>query len=274
MDGPKAITWISFNPAFSRKSKTQAVLLNVIKNLKKFSRKEITTDRQSELEQRRIALLESYSINNPDYRKYIAAINLLIDLLKQGWQLKSYKRNIKIGRPDNLYTENDSRNYIRMQLHAERNEQLKEESVQSFIKAMEAKRYYKNNMISIFNLMRDGRELSQNLLSSCLIKDENERVNELNKITKPYIQYVTENDRCELTGLKLIDIWRYFRHTWANPYKSIPGRTMMLLVRDEATQYHAVIGIAALSSATVGNTIRDNYLGWTSEKVYNTLLTL
>ena len=91
-----------FNPAFSLKSKTQAVLLNVIKNLKTFSREEITTERQSELEQHRIALLESYGINNPDYRKYIAVINLLIDLLKQGWQLKSYNRGIKIGRPDNL----------------------------------------------------------------------------------------------------------------------------------------------------------------------------
>lgn len=274
MDSPKDITWISFNPAFSLKSETQAVLLDIIKNLKNFSREEITTDRQSELERRRTAILESYSINNPNYRKFVAVINLLIDLLKQGWQLKSYNRNIKIGRPDNLNTENDSRNYIRLQLHAERNEQLKEESVQTFIKLMEAKRYYKNNMVSIFSLMRDGRELSHKLLSSCLIKDENERLNELNKIVKPYIQFVNENDHCELTGLRLIDIWRYFRHTWANPYKSVPGRTMMLLVRDEATPYHVVIGIAALSSATVGNTIRDSYLGWTSEKVCNTLLSL
>ena len=136
---------------------------------------------------------------------------------------------------------------------------------------MEAKTYYKDNMVSIFNLMRDGRELSDKLFKASLIIDEKEKINEISQAVKPYIQFVNENDRCELTGFKLTDIWRYFRHTWANPYKSVPGRTMMILIRDEATQYHAIIGIAALSSATVGNTIRDNFIGWTSENIHQKL---
>ncbi|MCL5282882.1 MAG: DUF4338 domain-containing protein [Planctomycetes bacterium] len=41
----------------------------------------------------------------------------------------------------------------------------------------------------------------------------------------------------------------------------------MLLVRDAATKFHPVIGIASLSSATVGSEKRDNYLEWTPKKV-------
>lgn len=69
----------------------------------------------------------------------------------------------------------------------------------------------------------------------------------------------------QLTGFKLREIWRYFRHTWANPYESIPGRSLMFLVRDAAVRFHPVIGIGALSSAAVGLESRDQYLGWDAE---------
>lgn len=274
MSIPETVTWISFNPALSPKSRVRAALLDIIKDLKQFSKEEITTDKQVELERRRSVIIESCDRNIPDYRKFVAAINLLIDLLKQGWQLRSYGKDIKIGRPDYLKSEEDSRNYIRLQLHAERNEQLREESVQAFIRSMEARRCYKDNMVSIFDLIRDGRELAGKISSVCSINDEHKQVHKLGEIVKPYIQFVTGEDKCGLTGFRLVDIWRYFRHTWANPYKSVPGRTVMVLVRDEATPYHAVMGIAALSSATVGNTVRDNWLGWTSENIYGRLVSL
>src|SRR5438128_2231154 len=60
---------------------------------------------------------------------------------------------------------------------------------------------------------------------------------------------------------------RDFRHTWASPYKSVPGRSMMVLVRDEAAPFHPVIGIAALSSAAVAVTARDEKIGWTAAGV-------
>src|SRR4051812_28501983 len=49
--------------------------------------------------------------------------------------------------------------------------------------------------------------------------------------------------RPEFTGLRLMDVWRYFRHTWTNQYTSVPGRTMVFLVRDRASENHPVIGI-------------------------------
>jgi hypothetical protein len=37
-----------------------------------------------------------------------------------------------------------------------------------------------------------------------------------------------------------MDIWRYFRHTWTYQYTSVPGRTMMFLVRDQAGRISAL----------------------------------
>src|SRR5207248_1488907 len=78
----------------------------------------------------------------------------------------------------------------------------------------------------------------------------------------PYLQFVTEDARCSTTGLRLQDIWRYFRHTWVNQYVSVPGRSMMILVRDRAASFHPVIGIAALSSPIVQIRERDLWIGW------------
>lgn len=87
----------------------------------------------------------------------------------------------------------------------------------------------------------------------------------LRSVIVPYIQAVDAESLCPLTGLKLIDIWRYFRHTWVSTYKSLPGRSMMLLVRDAAAPFHPVIGIAALGSSMAQQSLRDEWIGWDSD---------
>jgi hypothetical protein len=62
-----------------------------------------------------------------------------------------------------------------------------------------------------------------------------------------------------------MDIWRYFRHTWVNSYKSVPGRSMMILIRDAAVENHPVVGIACLASSVVQQSSRDKWIGWDSE---------
>lgn len=135
--------------------------------------------------------------------------------------------------------------------------------------SMEAKRFWNDGFVSIFSLFRDGRELAEKIETAQSLKSIDEQVKELSTIIKPYLQFVHGDNVCELTGFRLMDIWRYFRHTWTNPYQSVPGRNMLILVRDAATKHHAVIGIAALSSAPVASGVRDNLLGWTLEKVHN-----
>lgn len=130
-----------------------------------------------------------------------------------------------------------------------RDTQLKEPSVADFIRSMEKRKLTNKGWNSIFSLMRDSGELKKQLNGVRQFSEEEKKLKALNKIVKPYIQFVEANDRCEQTGLLLSDIWRYFRHTWINEYKSLPGRPISILIRDAAAPNHPVIGIAALGSS-------------------------
>lgn len=189
-----------------------------------------------------------------DEQRLLAAANIFLDLAKQGWIVNVEGGVVQIARPTNPLDPEADRQHIRQQLHAERDEQLRQESVRIFIKSMETNRFHSGKSVSVYSLMRDGRDLSQKLRAG-------------EQAIQPYVQFVRGEEKCEHTGLRLVDVWRYFRHTWATPYKSVPGRSMMVIVRDKASKFHPVIGIAALSSATVGLSVRDEAIGWTFRQV-------
>src|SRR5439155_24540603 len=127
--------------------------------------------------------------------------------------------------------------------------------------------------VSIFSLMRDGRELAGRLREAQGIADEDARILSLNRCVDPYLQPVVGDERCEHTGLLLADIWRYFRHTWTNHYSSTPGRQIAFLIRDRAAENHPVIGIGAYGSAVVQLTARDEWIGWTPDAFLKRLRT-
>lgn len=186
-----------------------------------------------------------------------AAVNVLTDLANQGWCLKVDADSLSIQPPS---TETDpiaEKERVRRQELLKRDEQLSTPSVQRFIKRMEQPREYGGTFVSIFKLMRDGRELASTLASTGATA----------KAINPYIQFISSDDRCKYTGFRLLEIWRYFRHTWTNQSTSIPGRRMPFLVRDKAAPFHPVIGIAALGSAIVQIRERDNWIGWQPQKL-------
>ena len=84
----------------------------------------------------------------------------------------------------------------------------------------------------------------------------------LRKVVDPYLQFVDADAVCDQTGLRLADLWRYFRHTWATSYTNAPGRKFWILVRDRAMKFHPVIGIAAFGNAVVQLGPRDEWIGW------------
>lgn len=189
-----------------------------------------------------------------------AASHVLLDLVGQGWSVKvDGQGNVSVAAPLGAADPAEEKQRVRRQELIKRDEQLATASVRRFISAMERPRLFEGSFVSIFNLMRDGNELASALrsLRDRAVGDPDV----LRTIIDPYIQVVS-SDRCELTGLKLIDIWRYFRHTWSNQYTSTPGRTLMILVRDRAVPFHPVIGIAALGSAVVQLAERDDWIGW------------
>jgi hypothetical protein len=121
---------------------------------------------------------------------------------------------------------------------------------------------------SIYSLMRDGKELATALQSVAKMRPGPQRIEALRRILDPYVEVVESESVCKLTGLRLVDVWRYFRHTWTTPYFSTPGRRMLFLVRDRAAKNHPVIGIGALGSAIVQLAPRDAFIGWTLEQLW------
>jgi len=192
--------------------------------------------------------------------------SVVVDILAQGWSLRQRRQKIVLEEPRmEGATPMDIKQRIRTGHLFERDAQLREPSVIEFIKSMEHRRLGPKGWVSIFSLMRDGRELADKLRVATSEKDERKRSELLEGAVSPYIQAVQTDALCSFTGLRLNDIWRYFRHTWVSTYKSLPGRSMLLLIRDAASPNHPVIGIAALGSSMAQQTERDQWIGWDSD---------
>lgn len=188
--------------------------------------------------------------------------SIVLDLIAQGWELQVKNNSVLIIAPHQNGKMYAAKEMVRTGHLLGRDAQLREKSVVEFIRGMECRRLHKTQWHSIFSLMRDGQELSDLLRPALDLDDPIKRVKVLSQVIKPYIQFVEKNEICEHTGLRLADIWRYFRHTWVNEYKSVPGRSIMILIRDAAAPNHPVIGIAALGNSVVQHSIRDKWIGW------------
>ncbi len=190
-----------------------------------------------------------------------AAAHTVIDLVDQGWTIEVDKYGPLLCPPHTDDDKDSEKARIRRQEHLRRDAQLRQPSVRRFIASMERSHQHGDRLVSIFNLMRDGRELASAL----------EAHPEATDTIQPYVQIVDSARTCELTGFKLHDIWRYFRHTWSNAYSTVPGRSMPILIRDGATEHHAVIGLAAISSPVVQIAERDSWIQWDTKQFVATV---
>lgn len=191
----------------------------------------------------------------------VAAACVLCDLASQGWDVE-VGDEVRVRPAQSADGAAAEKQRVRRQELLKRDEQLSRPSVRTFIASMERPREHRGEFVSVFNLMRDGRELRSALEAAQAASQD---TSALRAAIDPYVQVAASGERCQHTGLLLTDIWRYFRHTWTNYYASTPGRTMPLLVRDRAAKFHPVIGIAALSSAIVQIRERDDWIGWQPE---------
>ncbi|WP_433625773.1 Druantia anti-phage system protein DruA [Nocardia sp. CA-120079] len=184
-----------------------------------------------------------------------AAAHTLIDLVDQGWTITIDKIGPLLRPPSAHDDRQAEKARIRRQEHVRRDEQLRKPSVRRFVESMERGHRHGDDIVSVFNLMRDGGELADTLASA----------DDPTTAIKPYVQIVDQST-CELTSFRLHDIWRYFRHTWSNAYATVPGRSMPILIRDAATKHHAVVGLAAISSPVVQIAERDTWMGWETDQ--------
>lgn len=260
---------LPFEPNFPEGSNATALFLDFARELVGLPRHETDKEQSTIVEAcRRRAIKGKNKCDDAGRQPLLAAMHVLTDLVKQGWSPAVTGESVELVREENgVETGDEARERIRGQLHAERDEQLRQPAAAAFVRAMEARQLFKGQFVSIFSLMRDGKDFAARLRKVAAAAEDKQAELAADAI-RPYLQFIRgEDERCSHTGLRLIDVWRYFRHTWANPYKSVPGRSMMAFVRDEATPFHPVIGIAALSSAAVAVTARDEKIGWTAAAV-------
>jgi hypothetical protein len=192
---------------------------------------------------------------------------VLADLLDQGWSVLPVKDTIEL-RPPGLLLDDETveraKDRIRRSLHVARMRQLEEPGVKHFLQRMHRVVPRVCGPSSIADLIDSGPELAALLREVAKLPAE-ARAGPLASTINPTIQVCDEDAKCALSGLRLIDIWRYFRHTWSLEYRSTPGRKLPLLIRNVARPGWPVIGIAMLTSPVVRARPRDEWIGWTQE---------
>lgn len=259
---------ININPALGVEQKEE--FLEFCKAVKKSVIRKSPEQKQEILFKIKDELFKTYAGKNFHKNTDIAFVkSLMIDLLLQDWEIEIKQEQIRltmvIPTGEDFNVDEEKAKTRRRHLLA-RDSQLKIPSVAFFIQNMERKRLTPTGWHSIFSVMRDGPALSERLKQINTIVDNEVRTNALSDSIKPYIQIAEPGVRCKETGMLLSEIWRYFRHTWINEYKSIPGRSISVLVRDAAAPNHPVIGIAALGSSVAQQTCRDEWIGWEGKK--------
>jgi hypothetical protein len=200
------------------------------------------------------------------------AFTMLADLQQQGWTIRVSQSGIWGQRPQtHTCSPEAEKNRLRTSHLHERNNQLRQPATREFIRKMERPRLTEKGWMSIFSLMRDGREFADRLRHAVTSSSDESPLQRLQSCISPYIQMVEKDSICQFTGLRLGDIWRYFRHTWTTPYNSTPGRKMWILVRDAAARNHPIVGIGAVGSAVVQLSARDSWIGWRSKEFFERL---
>lgn len=193
----------------------------------------------------------------------LTAKSVTLDLITQGWEFKNSSNSIELTyKQENILDIEQEKARIRNSHLYQRNKQLQEKSVKEFIDKCERKRIANQKWKSIFSLMKDGKILAEQLREINKVEERDVCLKLLSKVIKPYIQIAEPGKVDEFTNIQLLDIWRYFRHTWVIPYKVLPGRSIAVLIRDAATENHPIIGIAALGSSVAQFSRRDRWIGW------------
>jgi Druantia protein DruA len=192
---------------------------------------------------------------------------LLADLFDHGWDITAEDDSIHLQPPGLRLvgeTAEQAKERMRRALQTGRNRQLADPGVQKFLSRMHRVVPRGGGRSSIADVVDDGPALAASLQPFTGLPSM-EAADRLKSVIDPVIEVCDEDAKCSVTGLRLIDIWRYFRHTWSLEYRPTPGRQMAILIRNVARPKRPVIGIAMLASPVVRMRVRDDWIGWNPE---------
>lgn len=251
-----------FHPHVSRHQVALNLLLRTAKRLSRTRPEEVEPIRG-----RMLAETDKLNLEETARLQLYIALSTLCDLRAHGWRVLVKKTDtgpqVSVAHPDRTAMKATThKQQVRESLLIERNAQLSEPSTRKFIAGMERKKKHGTKFRSVFSLLRDGQELATLLRQASELPRGSGRNQALRQAIDPYIQVVESGVECEHTGLDLQHIWRYFRHTWVTPYRSVPGRQISFLIRDRAAENHPIIGIGSLASSVVQQKHRDRWIGW------------
>lgn len=254
-------SWTPITPDLAPRGKGASLVRQCVSKLARL-REPLTAGRERLAAIRNGFLTEALALGR-ETQLVRVIVSALCDLRGQGWEVRVRAGAIAVRHA--LVQDDPAAEKIRVRagLLIERDQQLREKGTREFVAKMERRRLGPNGWTSIFSLMRDGPTLAAALRQAAEL-DHESREAHLSNAIQPYVQ-VADDGRCAFTGIPLKDIWRYFRHTWVTPHKTVPGRNVWLLVRDAAAANHPVIGIAALGSAFVQLRVRDQWIGWDAD---------
>ncbi len=264
MTGEKDTCWTTLSPTLEERKRSRRLTAEFSAHARALAKAPRDEAYEETIDDLRSAFVERVKLSGwPERQELLAAGLILTDLAIQGWQLRVQRGRVQVRPPVQVSEDRAAEKArIRRQELVKRDAQLRQPPAQKFIQTMERSQLFKGKFVSIFSLMRDGRELAEGLRRAREVEGD-DRGRALAEVVDPYLEFVTSEDAvCSFTGLRLMDVWRYFRHTWSNQYTSVPGRTMAFLVRDRAAACHPVIGIGALSSPVMQIRERDAWIGW------------
>jgi len=196
---------------------------------------------------------------------------LVADLFEQGWRVAVEDDHILFEAPgitrQSEQSVEDVKRRIRDALQVARQRQLQEPSVETFLRRMERRTLRAPGVRScILDLVDNGSDLATEFQRIAMLPSDQQEA-ALANVVDPVVEICKAGDRCSATGLPLNDIWRYFRHTWAHEYRPIPGRQLLVLIRNAARPNRPVMGIAMLASPVMRVTARDRWIGWLRESM-------
>lgn len=192
---------------------------------------------------------------------------ILADLHQQGWMLEIDGDCIWATPPLATAIDGETpeavKDRLRGWLRNSRSTQLQLPPVRAFIKQMETKRLFGGKRVSVLDLVDDGHSLA-NALAELSRLPSSERSRALAKVVRPQLVVIQGGVTCPVTGIPLMHVWRYFRHTWSLEYRSTPGRSLFFLIRNAARENAPIMAIGALANATLQLRLRDDEIGWSS----------
>ena len=217
------------------------------------------------------------SVNPLQHAIFRACWLLLRDLHRIGWRLRWRSNTLELGRPE-LASKPSSpaeicahKQAVREAMSFARTDRI--EQYREFIERVLSPSPNGLATQPMQCLIADGREIARDLTKAARARSDEKRSSLLRTALQPYLQLVNENERCEHTGHRLSDIWRFFRFTWANPPETTPGRTLLYLIRDASRPFHPVMGLLSLENSALRIACRDHALGWTPDSIVDEFVT-